>query len=160
MRVYPTPPRLVTANSVFSHAFAQGQAVFGFRDSRVCTAAMLWSVLVWAASRTASLAHAVERLYPDIQDQTVWNRLRDQLPKRHDALERRLHSLLQLPGLLGRLARRKLVLAVDYHAIPYYGAPKKVPANCDAAGPNAAPPASTPTPPSVPSSPAGVSPSP
>jgi hypothetical protein len=71
---------------------------------------MLWSVLVWAASRTKSLSHAVGRLYPDTQDQTFWNLLRARLPKQVPALERRLNELLRLPGILPRLAGRLLTV--------------------------------------------------
>ena len=101
---------------------------------------------VWAASRTKSLYHAAQRLYPDTQDQTFWNRLRANLPKQVPALERRLNELLRLPSFLPSLAGRLFPIAIDYHAIPYYGLPKKVAANCDAASPTAARPGSTPTP--------------
>ena len=125
MKVYAPPPRSVTPTEVFSQAVAHCLDVFQFRDSHACSARMLWSVLVWAASRTKSLYHAAQRLYPDTQDQTFWNRLRANLPKQVPALERRLNELLRLPQLLPRLVGRALTIAVDYHAIPYYGAPKK-----------------------------------
>ena len=118
--------------SAFSHALEHAQRVFGFQDAVACTARMLWTVLVWAATRTRSLAHAVQRNYPDTQDQTFWNRLRSHLPKQVPALERRLNELLRLPELMPRLRGRRLTLAIDYHEIPYYGAPKKVTVNCDA----------------------------
>jgi hypothetical protein len=156
MRVYPASPRSVTPAEVFSHAVAHCRTVFQFRDAVACTALMLWSVLVWAASRTKSLSHAVGRLYPDTQDQTFWNLLRARLPKQVPALERRLNELLRLPGILPRLAGRLLTVAVDYHAIPYYGSPKKVAANCVAASPNAARRSSTPMPRFVSSWPVGV----
>jgi len=119
---------------------------------------MLWSVLVWAASRTKSLYHAAQRLYPGTQDQTFWNRLRANLPKQAPALERRLNELLRLPSFLPWVAGRLFPIAVDYHAIPYYGSPKKVAANCDAASPSAARPSSTPTPRRAWSSPGGGTP--
>lgn len=146
MKVYSPPPHAVTPNSLFSQAVAHCQDLFQFRDAVKCTAHMLWSVLVWAASRTKSLSHAVERLYPDIQDQTFWNLLRANFPKQVPALERRLNDLLRLPFLLPRLAGRALEVAVDYHAIPYYGEPQKNGANCDGGRPTAAPPISTRTP--------------
>ena len=129
MKSYTATPRFVTPKDAFDLAIAHGQAVFRFRDAIRVTAFQLWSVLVWAAARTASLSHAVERLYPGVQDQTFWNLLRRHLPKQAPALERRLNELLRLPAVLPRLAGRSLALAVDYHAIPYYGAPKKVDAN-------------------------------
>lgn len=139
MRVYNPRPSAVIPKVVYSQAVAHCQAVFQFRDAVKCKAVMLWSVLVWAASRTKSLSHAVERLYPDTQDQTFWNLLRARLSRQVPALERRLNKLLRLPWLVGRLAGRRLTVAVDYHAIPYYGAPKKVRVNCVAGRPNAAP---------------------
>ncbi|OWK40375.1 Mobile element protein [Fimbriiglobus ruber] len=117
-------PRVIP-NEVFAAAAEHCQTVFAFGDAVVCTAAMLWTVLVWAAARTASLSRAVHRLYPGTHDQTFWNLLRVHLPRQVPALERRLNRLLRLPALLPRLAGRAVTLAVDYHAIPYYGAPKK-----------------------------------
>lgn len=146
MKVYTPPPRSVTSNRVCAQAVAHGLAVFPFRDTGKCTALMLWSVLVWATSRTKSLYHAAQRLYPDTQDQTFWNLLRANLPKQVPALERRLNELLRLPQLMPRWTGRALTIAVDYHAIPYYGSPKKVTANSAAASPNAARPSSMPTP--------------
>lgn len=147
MQAYTPGRGAVTPKVAFAQAAAHCQAVFGFRDAVKCTAAMLWSVLVWAAARAKSLSHAVDRLYPDVQDQTFWNRLRRCLPKRADALERRLNELLRLPAILPRLAGRKLTVAVDYHTVPYYGAPKKVGANCVGARASGARAGSTPTPP-------------
>jgi hypothetical protein len=155
MTVYNPAPRSITTQDVFSLAITHCLTVFQFRDAYACTARMLWSVLVWAASRTKSLSHAVYRLYPNTQDQTFWNRLRANLPKQVPALERRLNELLRLPCILPRLAGRKLTIAIDYHAIPYYGAPKKVRANCGEASRNAAPPSSTPMPPCARSWPVG-----
>ncbi len=143
---YTPPGRSGTTQAVFSQAVAHCLSVFQFRDAPRCSAVMLWNVLVWAASRTKSLYHATQRLYPDTQDQTFWNRLRANLPKQVPALERRLNELLRLPSFLPWLAGRLVPIAVDYHAIPYYGLPKKVAANCDAASPTAARPSSTPTP--------------
>jgi hypothetical protein len=154
-----TPPhQSETTRAAFSHAVAHCLAAFPFRDAPRCSAVMLWNVLVWAASRTKSLYHAAQRLYPGTQDQTFWNRLRANLPKQVPALERRLNELLRLPTFLPWLAGRLLPIAIDYHAIPYYGLPKKVVASCGAAGPNAARPSSTPTPRPAWSSPGGVTP--
>ena len=146
MTAFTPPHRSEITRAVFSHAVAHCLRVFQFRDAPRCSAVMLWSVLVWAASRTKSLYHAAQRLYPGTQDQTFWNRLRAHLPKQAPALERRLNELLRLPTFLPWLAGRLFPIAIDYHAIPYYGSPKKVAANCDAASPSAARPGSTPTP--------------
>lgn len=156
MKVYNPSACGVIPTEVLSAASDHCQKVFQFRDAVACTALMLWNVLVWAASRAASLAHAVDRLHPGTQDQTFWNLLRVRMPKQAPALERRLNELLRLPCLLPKLVGRLLTIAIDYHAIPYYGAPKKVPANSAAASRNAAPPSSTPMPPSASSWLAGV----
>lgn len=158
MTAYTSPPRSATTQAVFPQAVAHCLSVFPFRDAPKCSAVMLWNVLVWAASRTKSLYHAAQRLYPGTQDQTFWNRLRANLPKQVPALERRLNELLRLPTFLPWLAGRLFPIAIDYHAIPYYGSPKKVAANCDGASPNAARPGSTPTPRRAWSPPAGVTP--
>ena len=156
MGVYQFRNRAVTPNEAFAFAVRHGQDVFSFSGAVACTAHMLWSVLVWAASRATSLSHAVDRLYPGRSDQTFWNRLRAHLSRQAPALERRLNELLRLPAILPRLIGRSLTVAVDYHAIPYYGAPKKVSANCGGANPNAARPHSTPMPPCASSWPVGV----
>ena len=146
MTASTSPHRSGITQAAYSQAVAHCLRVFPFRDAPRCTAVMLWNVLVWAASRTTSLYHAAQRLHPDIQDQTFWNRLRANLPKQVPALERRLNELLRLPSFLPRLAGRLFPIAIDYHAIPYYGSPKKVAANCGPASPNAARPSSTRTP--------------
>jgi hypothetical protein len=158
MTASTSPQRSRITQAAFSQAVAHGLSVFPFRDAPRCSAVMLWSVLVWAASRTTSLSHAAQRLYPGTQDQTFWNRLRANLPKQAPALERRLDELLRLPSFLPWLAGRLLPVAIDYHAIPYYGSPKKVAANCGGASPSAARPSSTPTPRPVSSWPVGGTP--
>ena len=158
MTAFYSRPRSGPTQAVYSQAVAHCLRVFPFRDARRCTAVMLWSVLVWAASRTKSLYHAAQRLYPNTQDQTFWNRLRANLPKQAPALERRLNELLRLPSFFPWVAGRLFPVAVDYHAIPYYGRPKKVTANCDGASPSAARPGFTPTPRRAWSSPGGGTP--
>lgn len=155
MKVSTPAQRLGTTQAAFSQAVTHCRSIFPFRDTPQCSNVMLWSVLVWAASRAKSLYHAAQRLYPDTQDQTFWNRLRANLPKQAPALERRLNELLRLPSFLPWLAGRLLPIAIDYHAIAYYGSPKKVTANFDGENPNAARPSSTPTPRPVSSWPVG-----
>src|SRR3954468_6333482 len=158
MTASPSPPRSGITQAVFSQAVTHCLSTFEFRDAPRCSVVMLWNVLVWAASRTKSLYHAAQRLYPDTQDQTFWNRLRANLPKQVPALERRLNEFLRLPNFLPWLAGRLFPIAIDYHAIAYYGAPKKVTASCVAVSPNGARPSSTPTPRRAWSLPAGVTP--
>jgi hypothetical protein len=100
MTASPPRQRSGTTQAVYSQAVAHCLVAFSFRDAPRCSAVMLWSVLVWAASRTKSLYHAAQRLYPDTQDLTFWNRLRANLPKQVPALERRLNELLRLPSFL------------------------------------------------------------
>lgn len=145
MRDYALGHRTVTQNELFALAHEHCQSIFAFTDAVKCTAQILWNVLIWAASRTKSLHHARERLHPDLQDQTLWNRLRANLSKQKSALERRLNSLLRLPKILPKLASRKFLIAIDYHLIPYYGSPKKVRENCVDANPNEARPSFMPT---------------
>jgi hypothetical protein len=146
VRISNLAQRLGTTQATFSQAVTHCRSVFPFRDTPQCSQVMLWSGLVWAASRAKSLFHAAQRLYPNTQDQTFWNGLRASLPKQAPALERRLNELLRLSSFLPWLASRLFPIAIDYHAIPYYGDPKKVAANCDAANPNEARPSSTPMP--------------
>ncbi len=146
----------VTRAEVFSLAAQSCQQVFSFSSTARCTAQMLCSVLVWAAAYAGSLYQACQRLFPQTQDQTFWNLLRRHFPQRADALERRLTELLQLPWLLPRLAGRWVEVAVDYHAIPYHGSPKKTLGSFAAASPSAALPPFTSMPRSASSSLAGV----
>lgn len=158
MRASTPAQRWGATQAAFSQAVAHCRSIFPFCDTPRCSNLMLWSVLVWAASRAKSLYHAAQRLYPGTQDQTFWNRLRANLPKQAPALERRLNELLRLPTFLPWLAGRLLPVAIDYHAVPYYGAPKKVAANCGGGKPHAARPGSTPTPRRASSWPAGGTP--
>lgn len=155
MKVSTPAQRLAITQAAFSQAVTHCRSVFPFRDTPQCRTVMLWSVLVWAASRMKSLYHAAQRLYPDTQDQTFWNRLRVNLPKQAPVLERRLNELLRLPSFLPWLAGRLFPIAIDYHAIAYYGSPKKVAANFDGGNRNAAQPSSTPMPRPVSSWPVG-----
>ena len=155
MESYELPHRSVRETELFSQAVTHLQVVFKFGDAVKGTALKLWAVLFWAASRAASLSQARHRLQPGVQDQTLWNLLRTNMPKQAAALERRLNELLRLPFLLPALAGRALTIAIDYHHIPYYGSQKKVAASCVAASPIEARRTSTPTRPCASSSPAG-----
>ena len=158
MTVHTPHQRSLITQAVFAQAVDHCLRVFQFRSSPSCSVVMNWNVLAWAASRTTSLYHAVERLYPNAQGQIFWNRLRANLPKQTPALERRLNELLRFPGFLPWLRGRLFTIAIDYHAIPYYGLPQKVTGNSDVANPNAARPDSTPTPRLAWSSPVGDTP--
>ena len=150
------PHRPVSRAEAFSQVAAACQEVFGFASTWRCSSQMLCAVLVWAAAYSGSLFQACQRLFPGLQDQTLWNLLRRTFPRRADALERRLTELLQLSWLLPLLHGRLLEVAVDYHAIPYHGLPKKTKESCDATSLSAAPPRFMSMPPCASSSQAGV----
>jgi hypothetical protein len=89
-----------------------------------CTADVLWKVLLWAAARICSIAAVCRRWQNGLSDQSVYDALADQLPKRPRVLEKKLNAALvhQLPpGVL----KRARPVAIDYHEIPYHGEPLK-----------------------------------
>jgi hypothetical protein len=89
-----------------------------------CTADVLWNVLLWAAARICSIAAVCRRWQNGLSDQSVYDALADQLPKRPRILEKKLNAALvhQLPpGVL----KRARPVAIDYHEIPYHGEPLK-----------------------------------
>jgi hypothetical protein len=89
-----------------------------------CTAGVLWKVLLWAAARVCSIAAVCRRWQDGLSDQTVYDALAAQLPKRPRVLEKKLNAALvhRLPR--GVLKRARSV-AIDYHEIPYHGEPLK-----------------------------------
>jgi hypothetical protein len=87
-----------------------------------CTAGVVWKVLLWAAARVASIAAVCRRWQNGLSDQTVYDALAAQLPKRPRVLEKKLNQALihRLPrGVL----KRARPVAIDYHEIPYHGEP-------------------------------------
>jgi hypothetical protein len=89
-----------------------------------CTAGVLWKVLLWAAARICSIAAVCRRWQDGLSDQTVYDALAVQLPKRPRVLEKKLNAALvhRLPrGVL----KRARPVAIDYHEIPYHGEPLK-----------------------------------
>jgi hypothetical protein len=86
-----------------------------------CTAAVLLLILLFAASRGASLYDACQRLRDAPTDQAIRDALVDLLPGMAE-LEGRLNRALQA-RLPKSLRRRKQVLAIDCTEIPYYGKP-------------------------------------
>jgi len=89
---------------------------------RKCSPAAVWQLLLWAAAFARSLAAACAATPGAPTGQAVWNALRAALPKRRRTLERRL-----LPALHAPLPKRPKAahVALDYHRIPYYGAPDR-----------------------------------
>ena len=90
----------------------------------LCSATVVWNIVLRAAARMTSIYTACGDLAHAPSDQAVFNALGDGLPKTLPVLERRLNDALtgQLPR---RLRRRRWELAIDWHLVPYYGQPHK-----------------------------------
>ncbi len=90
----------------------------------LCSATVVWSVVLRAAARSMSIWAACRDLADAPSDQGVFNALNDGLPKTLPVLERRLNQ-----ALTGHLPRRlrqvRWQLAIDWHLVPYYGLPHK-----------------------------------
>jgi hypothetical protein len=80
-------------------------------------------VVVVAASRALSLMAACLHLAV-VSDQTVRDRLREQLPKCWRRLQAKLNQALLEPLPKG-VCRRRRTLAIDLHEIPYHGEPQR-----------------------------------
>ncbi len=90
----------------------------------LCTAAVVWSVVLRAAARTTSIYAACRDMADAPSNQALLNALNDGLPKTLCVLERRLNE--SLTGHLSRTMRRRAwELAIDWHLVPYYGQPHK-----------------------------------
>jgi putative transposase len=86
-----------------------------------CTAGRLWAVLLWAASRIASLAAACSALRDAPSDSACHDALLATLPALAE-LQRRANRALR--GDLPRcLRRRRQPTAIDLHLVPYHGLP-------------------------------------
>jgi len=91
---------------------------------RICTATVVWSIVLRAASRTVSIFAACQDLADAPSSQAVYDALVAGLPKTRQVLERRLNG--SLTGRLSRrMQRRKWQVAIDWHLVPYYGRPAK-----------------------------------
>ena len=91
---------------------------------RVCTAVVVWSIVLRAASRMVSIFAACQDLADAPSSQAVFDALVIGLPKTLSVLERRLNESLtgHLPR---RMRRRSWQVAIDWHLVPYYGEPNK-----------------------------------
>jgi len=88
----------------------------------LCTAAVVWSVVLRAAARATSIFAACRDLAHAPSDQALFNALNDGLPRTLSVLERRLNE--SLTGHLSRgMRRRSWEVAIDWHLVPYYGQP-------------------------------------
>jgi hypothetical protein len=90
----------------------------------LCSAAVVWNVLLRAATQMISLYAACRDLADAPCQQAVLNALADGLPKTLKVLERRLNVLLTDP-LPRCLRRRAWRVAIDWHLEPYYGQPHR-----------------------------------
>lgn len=90
----------------------------------LCTAAVVWSVVLRAAARMVSIYAAVRDLADAPCGQAVFAALVEGLPKTLPVLEKRLNEALtgHLPRRMRRGARE---VAIDFHLVPYYGTPHK-----------------------------------
>jgi len=114
-------------NSGQAHQWALGwllQADLLKTRGRVCTAVVVWSIVLRAAARMASILAACQDLAHAPSSQAVFDALLAGLPKTLSVLERRLNESLtgHLPR---RLRRRAWPVAIDGHLVPYYGQPHK-----------------------------------
>jgi hypothetical protein len=90
----------------------------------LCTATVVWGIVLRAAARMSSIYAAVRDLADGPSGQAVFNALVEGLPKTLPVLEKRLNSALtgNLPRRMRRSARE---VAIDFHLVPYYGTPHK-----------------------------------
>ena len=88
----------------------------------LCTATVVWGVVLRAAARMTSIGAAFRDLSDGPSDSAVRTALEDGLPKTLKVLEKRLDTALtaQLPR---RLRRQGWAVAIDWHLVPYYGEP-------------------------------------
>jgi hypothetical protein len=92
---------------------------------RKCTASLLTTILLYAASRITSIFDACQRLAKAPSDQALRDALRATLPPIHE-LERRLNAGLAA-DLPRALRKRRYPLALDLTLIPYHGEPYRSP---------------------------------
>jgi len=90
----------------------------------LCTATVVWNIVLRAAARKVSVSAACRDLAHGPSDQAVFDALSDGLPKTLPVLERRLNDVLAIP--LSRWMRRhSWDVAIDWHLVPYYGEPQQ-----------------------------------
>jgi hypothetical protein len=90
----------------------------------LCTATVVWGVVLRAAARMTSIFAACRDLADGPSDHAVFSALVQGLPKTLPVLECRLNGALTgaLPRRLRRGARE---VAIDWHLVPYYGQPQR-----------------------------------
>ena len=90
----------------------------------LCTAVVVWNLVLRAAARSISIPAACRDLSGSPSDQAIMNSLTDGLPKTLPVLERRLNEALTC-ALPRCMRRRRWELAIDFHLSPYYGQPQR-----------------------------------
>jgi hypothetical protein len=91
----------------------------------LCTAKVVWNLLMRAAARNISVFAACQDLAHAPSQQAVFDALEDGLPRTLLVLEKRLNAALVGGGLPRRLRRGRREVAIDWHEKPYYGKPKR-----------------------------------
>jgi DDE family transposase len=90
----------------------------------LCTAAVVWNILLRAAARMTSVFAACNDMTRAPSSQAVFTALTAGLPKTLKVLERRLNEALT--NHLPRAMRRRFwEVAIDWHLVPYYGEPQR-----------------------------------
>jgi hypothetical protein len=90
----------------------------------LCTAVVVWSVVLRAAARLISVFAACRDLADAPCAQAVYNALSKGLPRTLKVLEKRLNWAL-VATWPRRLQRRRWEAAIDIHLEPYYGQPQR-----------------------------------
>lgn len=91
----------------------------------LCTATVVWSVLLRAAARLISVFAACRDLSEAPSQHAVFDALRDGLPRTLKVLEKRLNLALLGARSGRRLRRHAWPVAIDWHLVPYYGEPQR-----------------------------------
>jgi hypothetical protein len=90
----------------------------------LCTATVVWNVLLRAAARMTSVFTACRDLANAPSQQAVFDALEDGLPRTLQVLEKRLNWAL-INSWPRHLQRRLWQVAIDWHLVPYYGQPDR-----------------------------------
>jgi hypothetical protein len=114
----------ISAREVHDHAaFVLQQAVQLKDYQRQCRVELMWSILLYAAARIASISDACARLRGAPSDETLRTALLATLPGQRE-LERRLNRGLaaDLPKALRQRSQR---VVIDLNEVPYHGQPQR-----------------------------------
>lgn len=90
----------------------------------LCTAPVVWSIVLRAAARMSSISAACRDLSDGPADNSVLVALEEGLPKTLKVLEGRLDEALTA-NLPRHLRRKQWPVAIDWHLVPYYGEPQQ-----------------------------------